>query len=462
MKPVVLILCRRTVVSEDAVAIARAVEADGRATATIAVDRGLVDRVAGMAPVGTRLVSLSGEPVVPRPAAPAARPTLPERLRQSILRSGPLRTMAMVRAVRADMRRAAALLDRIAPLAIVIFDDRARSDMTLIRVAQTRGIRVALAPYALSSPESDIALRLKSGVDHRLRGRGRLIKQFVVSRHPAQARMFGGEPYTFFPASEYPALALHGLLDGKPWIWGGGGADVVCALDSGQRKRLVAEGIAPDRIRVTGQAALDRLFATMADRATVRAGVVTRYGLDPAAPVVICAVPQSAEHNQLDWASHRSATIALFDALNAAGAGVLLSLHPRSDRRYYAELAGAYPALHIADQPLAAVLSAADLFVATFSSTVRWAQMAGIPSVVIDPAALAYDLFDGEGGIVVLKDQADWRGTIGALCRDEAARLALCASLPAFEGGRGHAGRSIVEAALGDPPQARLAPAPSR
>lgn len=88
----------------------------------------------------------------------------------------------------------------------------------------------------------------------------------------------------------------------------------------------------------------------------------------------------------------------LAQALRDQGGNVLISLHPRMDPAQYQFLEKEYH-LPIARQRLAEILPAADLFLATFSSTVLWAVLCRIPCLVVDFYNFGYNDFDFITGV---------------------------------------------------------------
>lgn len=425
----VLILCRRAVVLREVAAIAAGILATGQADVTIAVDRSLTGRLTNLVPEACRLVTLDGVPAVPEPVADGAVTPSPSRsrLRSTLLRQGPARSFAMLAKIWSDTRRARRLLSRTRPNAMILFDDRAAADMAMIKAARQARVRVVLAPYASSSPESDVAYRLKDAAAHGLHGMSSLLRRLIAKLFPHEVRETPHGAMLFFRASDYPALAAFRLLGGRSWLWGGGKADAVCVFGEPDRDTLVSEGVDPAKVHVTGQASLDLLFAQAARRNELKQEQARDTRDDRS--LIVCAVPQSAEHGQLSWEAHERATLDLFDALQGSRARVMLSLHPRSERAYYERLAAGRPALSISSEPLETILPAADLFIATYSSTVRWAVLVGVPSLIIDPADLNYAMFDGMPGVSIVKEQAAWSSAIRTALADDTLRLALATDL---------------------------------
>ena len=104
-------------------------------------------------------------------------------------------------------------------------------------------------------------------------------------------------------------------------------------------------------------------------------------------------MPHQAEEGLVDWTTHRRQVEALFGVLAGSGAHILLSLHPKSQRSNYSAMAQDN-GLILVDQALRDVLPVADIFVASFSSTVQWALLLGTPVAVFDPLQRGYRMFE--------------------------------------------------------------------
>ena len=105
------------------------------------------------------------------------------------------------------------------------------------------------------------------------------------------------------------------------------------------------------------------------------------------------ALPQLGEHNIFPWKKHWEEINFLMKNLKKLNQNILISLHPKMDRKDYEFIEEKYK-IKILDERLADVLPIADLFVATFSSTVIWSILCGIKSVVVDFYGLNYTMFD--------------------------------------------------------------------
>jgi len=360
--------------------------------------------------------------------------TTRDRIKQTVLTRPLPRALALLRGILADRRRLRAVFARLQPAMVVLFDDRSvRPDLVAARLAAGRGLPVVVVPFAISSVEGDTLMRQDKPEHAVSLGRWGWLKAMVARRWPGQVQ--GG--LLFFNVFDTLALTIAGILPPRPWVQGGSGVDMICASCADERSYLLAGGISQGRIAMTGQPSLDGLSLDFPSREQLRDSLVTKYRLAAARPLVICAVPQDAEHGLVDWGRHRELTDRLFAALARSGAAVVLSLHPRSKRSDYEPLATRH-GLAIADEALASLLPAADLLVGTFSSTIRWAIGLAIPALVVDALGLDLNLYRDLEGVTVFDDHAAFSELLVRFVADDAMRrdLGLAAERGARRAGR--------------------------
>ena len=288
--------------------------------------------------------------------------------------------------------------------AVIVADDRRVSpDLIAVSVARRRGLASVVAPFAISSPEANLFMRQRSNVAVKGPRTSRQIETLIERAWPGQVLQSPhGERSLFYSAWDTVAIAAFGLLPKNPWVMGGSGVDLVCALGGDHRDYLLAGGISEKNIAVTGQPSTDQLALPPERVDRLRSEYTKRYGFVDRRPIAVCAVPQFAEHGIVSWQQHSSVISRLFSALSEAPVSVLLSLHPRSDRASYIDAARRF-GLAIAEERIIDLLPVADIFVATYSSTVRWAVGLGIPAFVVDPIGLNYTLYDKLPGVSIFK-----------------------------------------------------------
>ena len=167
---------------------------------------------------------------------------------------------------------------------------------------------------------------------------------------------------------------------------------------------------------VLGKPAVDLIFEQMhqVDLSDLR----TELGIPEKKSVILCAVPQLAEHNLLSWDEHWREIEFLFATLTRQPKTVvILSLHPKSNPVDYQPLADQYGAI-IASQRIYSLLPLCDIFFATYSSTVAQAIGLGKPVIVVDFYGLDYDFYDQEPGVRVIRDRDMFSPTIERILND--------------------------------------------
>ena len=435
--PPVCILLRGSVVLPEVVALSRAMLRDGRfEPVVVTMSEEAADAVRSATASDLRAVRLDGAPHGRFPGArrndltsDAFRKNARHRLKRIALNFRPLHTPILWRGLGADLRAASKLIERIRPVVVATYSDRTpRPDMALLATARRARVPTVLLPFATSTRESDAYVRREATHLRLDRGPLAMVRRAFARRNPRHAMDTEYGRMLFFSLWDCFALAAHRLHETSPWVVGGGEIDLVAVASMEDLDTALSHGLSGEHIRVTGQASLDALHRSRSGRDVLRAALRASYGLRHDRPIALCAVPHLAEHGLRSWSDHEADTRDLFRALAASGADVLLSLHPKSEFSVYRELAGRY-GLRIATEPLRDMLPVADMFVAGFSSTVRWAAVLGIPTVVFDPARIGYRMYDGLRSVPKLTNATDLGCELSSLAGDSEARARRGAAL---------------------------------
>jgi hypothetical protein len=314
------------------------------------------------------------------------------------------------------------------PDVLIVFEDRiVDPEMIWLEQAARRGVPSLLVRYASSSAQSDAWSRRGHTAYSLERGAMAWARRLFARRHPAHALDAGMGPQLFYSLWDSLALAVCGMAaDTRPWTAGGG--RVACAAVQGRADIDEAAAVIgmPQRFHVTGQPSWDAMARAAAQREQVRAAL--RVPAAAASPLLVCALPQWGEHHQLPWQKHTEKITQLCALLQASGCTTLLSLHPKADHGIYRELAERH-GLRIADQALSAILPAADIFIASWSSTLRWAAMLGVPSINLDWAGQDYQLFAELKSLPLSRGPEDLSPILDKLASGPAHRQALGAGL---------------------------------
>lgn len=461
-KPVVAILYRRKVVREETIALARHfLESGHYAVAIVCIAKEMAETLPNTIKERVEFVTLDGQPFNPsvlgkrKSKVPETSRNWRDGVKKAMAPWGLFRALILLRGLSVDLARAERLMARLRPAALLVFDDRApRPEMVVLHKAAEAWVPSVLVPFAASTLESD-ALSRRDSLDHLVEaGHLRTLKRVFATRLPNQVADGGWGRMFFFGLWETLALACVGLADTNPWAHGGGKVSGVAVFGEADRLALMGLGVPAERIRVTGQPSLDELHRARTEKGSVRATIAEKYALDAEKAWIACAVPHTAEHNLRSWEDHMVETEALFLAMANSGAQVLLSLHPKSRRETYAELAE-LDGMRIISEPLAAVLPAADIFVSGYSSTVRWAALLGIPTVIADLAQIRYTMYNGLTSAPNVTSAGELTQVLSSLARSPEQRARIgeqlsreAAEIGLLDGGACRSIRSMIDELL--------------
>jgi hypothetical protein len=291
------------------------------------------------------------------------------------------------------------LIRQTKPSAVVTIDDRLPGTIPMLKAARDMGVARLVVPPAISAFSKSLAAIRSTQPNRDLNSAQQsILKHWIAWRYPNQILKEESGNFLFYPASNIIALAARSMLPDNPFSVGGGLAQKV-AVGEDDKKRLVQDGLDPSKIAVTGDPGLDSLYRSFAQKKARRAQLIERYGLNPRSKILLCAVPQFAEHGRVPWERHWRIVRELVTTLAGSGHAVVLSLHPKAEMANYLFLEEAANVV-IVHEALVEILSCADIFIAGFSSTVRWAILGNVPTIVMDILNQDQPLFKNFQGII--------------------------------------------------------------
>lgn len=299
-------------------------------------------------------------------------------------------------------------VDESKPDVVISISDRSHDyiEASTLWAAKQRGIKV-LVPY-VAQYDVDAALvyrKVKNGKPYR---------EFRPFWPPSIYKFIS---YLRFKDQLYKGLFFQspyvlnahkrgGTLSAYPWWIGNGSSDVVC-VDSGHTARKYLEHhVRSGKIVVVGHVAYDKVFFSHANRQSIKQALIDKYSLASDKKLLILSMPQWAEQGFMDWDQHWAEIGSIIKAVASINNNLLLSIHPRSDAKNYAFLEGTYQC-RILEEPLSDVIGAADLFLASNSTTFTWAALCGIPSIALmSPIPFLFSYLESVRQVSALSDLA--------------------------------------------------------
>lgn len=286
--------------------------------------------------------------------------------------------------------------------AVVVESDRTIGWTTaIVASAKRRKIPSFIVPFALS--DFVPVLRLLHKNFEKTYGSGTFLNRFTAKWFPNWTYMHEGKPILFQESTRMLAAWLNGMMPRNPWCLAGGDADRVLVESMREVRGFLAQGVPEEKVVLTGKPSVDNLASSFTPEACER----TRKALNlkDTDRVLLCAVPQLAEHNILPWDQHwKEVDFLLSTFAKIPNTKLILSLHPKSDASLYIPHAEQFNAI-IAQQRYYELLPVAHVFVASFSSTVEQALALSIPTIVVDFYGLGFTRYDDTPGIVTVRDK---------------------------------------------------------
>jgi hypothetical protein len=285
-------------------------------------------------------------------------------------------------------------------------------ETALIKAANDRNIPTMIVPFAMSDPASDAEIRLRSPDADQYRV-STWFEKVISRRFPGWVNESQGERLFFTPPGNALAARVLGIMPTLPWTLGGGAARRMAVESPRQREAFLAQGVPLAKMVVTGKPSVDRIYERI--QRLEASELREELGIRGDQPVILCSVPQLAEHRLLSWPEHWHETEFLFATLTQQpDAAVILSIHPQSDPEAYRPLANKYGAV-IAKQRIYDLIPVCDILVATYSSVVVQAIGCGKPAIVVDFYGLGFTYYDDEPGVLVIRDRDQLAPTIQRL-----------------------------------------------
>jgi len=229
-----------------------------------------------------------------------------------------------------------------------------------------------------------------------------------------------GRRLVALPASQVFAREWLGIAPPLPWILHSGYADALAVESEAVRDYCIAEGLSPEKIKVTGSSTHDIISMIISKSAAKRLELYVDLSLPDGRPMILSALPPDSfnmgrplcefkEYDDLIEFWCRS--LAAIKAYN-----IVICLHPSVTvhEMKHIEKFG----VKIARAPTYQLIPLCDIFVASISSTIQWAIACGKPVVNYDVYRYRYSDYLNVDGVINIEDKSDFVNTLQRLTSD--------------------------------------------
>lgn len=373
--------------------LAGAVRDSGRGSPVIILSNPLVKSLSREIEGSIELIEMAGLPTLSQPPRISPGPT-PANAGGDGMRAGlqgirrcrvlaPLLSWRKSRDMRKQLGLATNLLRKLQASTLVVPGDRNTGlEPAMLRAARDLGIVSIIPPSAFSATQEGLFIARRQNTAHFVTHRMDFKRQFPNQwRHDS----LSGEDLSFFGVATTRAYASLRMLPENPWVLGGGLSDWILVDSEDVKQRYIALGVDPGKILVTGHPDHDSLSLSQQNKDETRTLLHEKYRLDPTQKTIVLCLPNWAEVGLKTWEWHWRESELLCQHAASQGCNVLLSLHPSQERARYAYLEERFPPLRILDERLATILPVADIyFTGLSSSTIPWALLSSVPTVIAD------------------------------------------------------------------------------
>ena len=261
---------------------------------------------------------------------------------------------------------------------LVTYDDRMPSIIAILDGAHALDIPIFLPSLLTANPDrgTQTANILKPQ---------RFIERLLVRLlGPFLPNQMNQENRLYFDPTTLVVLLWHRTLPTNPWAKGSLALIDCLGVESRLiHDRLIDYGISGQRMRVTGLPIYDFLdFSATPDTSE-----------KPDKPVLLLALPQYAEHGAMTIEGALTIIRPLLESLTHYHGKVVVSLHPRMKLEDYEATLSEFP-FEYTTGGVNEWLKKCAVFVSTnSSSTIYWALMLGIPTILLNHVYPKSDLF---------------------------------------------------------------------
>ncbi len=310
------------------------------------------------------------------------------------------------------------ILEKVKPVSVVLRGDRHFGDgwePAMIRACRLKNIPIYIINYAYTHFTKELIHKRKGKIAYDAGAHPN-----VINAYPSQCVTDpdGDKKYLYRPVLEIEALAHCKMLPENPWVMGGSGADFIMVESNNCKYDFLKNGVKTEKIKVTGVGAHDKLYNSYSRKKEIRAQLNEEYGFNNDQKLVIASTVPLFEEKVMSLAEARQALEVVCKVLSSGDYHCLLSFHPRMKLDQYVDIPQKYN-ISISCQPLSDVLPGCDLFSCSFSTTVEWAMMCRIPTVIFDFYSSIVARYSDLDGVFLVKDPASMMSKIDKIMSSE-------------------------------------------
>ncbi len=291
----------------------------------------------------------------------------------------------------------------------------------LIEGAHAEGTPVVLVPSTMSNGLEEAEVFTSDPRHHVDRPSAELVAEVF----PHWVRVHNGLKLLRCPPGRALAIEALGLAPPEPWAFNSGYADAITAESPAMIDYAAAAGLPRARMISTGSPSDDAMFRILRDAVDQRRRLYEDLQLPAGRPMLLTPMPPDflylpGGRPQCDFQTYDALSQAWIAALADQEAfNVVVALHPSVEIETMRHIEG--PNVRIASRRTSELVPLCDLYVASVSSTIRWAIACGKPVINYDVYRYRYTDFMNVDGVLTTENYDEFRTSVRRLTgnRDE-------------------------------------------
>lgn len=299
---------------------------------------------------------------------------------------------------------------------VILPADNRYDQAAIVKAAHDEQVPVVVIPQFMAS-----ALEWAEYVwEKREYNAGSLINRFACYLFPRWGNEHKGRRLIALPAAQVFAREWLGIAPPLPWILHSGHADALAVESEAVRDYCIAEGLQPEKIKVTGSSTHDDISAILSKATQKRFELYADLTLPNDRPLILSALPPDSIDlgrpecefkNYDDLIEFWCRTLAAIKNYN-----IVICLHPSVtvQEMKHIERYG----VTISKEPTSELIPLCEIFVASISATIQWAIACGKPVVNYDVYRYRYTDYANVEGVISIEDKNDYANTLQLLTSD--------------------------------------------
>jgi hypothetical protein len=329
----------------------------------------------------------------------------------------------MVTIMRREIAAARELLRRHRASAVIVGEDGVGGNAALVKAAHDIGLVVLVVPYEVSGREDFL-----NYIEEKHRDGNLVIlgdddnDRRVAKRYPHWVQDTAyGKAVIYAPhyilARETARL---GVKD--PWTTQGGAADYLACGSKAMYEHYRREGLPKGKLRWLGSPYCDAIADVLAGEPTCARACAEATKIVSGRTRILLSLPPSYHESRRgtnEFATYEEMCRSLVDACaSIPGAEVTLSIHPATppDQRAMLERLDAT----VIPEWVIRLIPRHDVYVTSFSSTIRWALACGKPVINYDAYQFRLEVFRDARAMTTTNRAAEVASLVARLADDEA------------------------------------------